>query len=147
MVWRQHCEAWGNNWINEKLKMEMYLLGCDDGFMSIRLCALTTLTSYALVDTCEAGWPDLDSKWVKLAPNGTNPGLIQIRFQYILALYKVWKSPVFIPFGSNLPHFWPKSDNTVTLLVLHWWQHKAWKGGVPIEEALDLYLLLITEQK
>ena len=27
-------------------------------------------------------------KWVILAPNGTNPGLFQIRFQYILALQR-----------------------------------------------------------
>ena len=25
-------------------------------------------------------WTDLDSKWVRLAPNGTNPGIFQIRF-------------------------------------------------------------------
>ena len=34
----------------------------------------------------ETGSPDLAPKWVRLAPNRTNPGLFQIRFQYILAL-------------------------------------------------------------
>ena len=29
--------------------------------------------------------PDLGQKWVKLAPNETNPGFFQIRFQYIFA--------------------------------------------------------------
>ena len=29
--------------------------------------------------------PDLGPKWVRLASNGTNPGLFQIIFQYILA--------------------------------------------------------------
>ena len=29
-------------------------------------------------------WPDLDPKWVRLAPNWSNPGLFQIIFQYIL---------------------------------------------------------------
>ena len=33
---------------------------------------------------------------VRLAKNGTNPGLFQIRFQYILALCG------FVPFGANL---------------------------------------------
>ena len=31
------------------------------------------------------GMVGLAPKWVRLAPNGTNPGLFQIRFQYILA--------------------------------------------------------------
>ena len=30
------------------------------------------------------GMSDLGQKWVRLAPNGTNAGLFQIRFQYIL---------------------------------------------------------------
>ena len=33
--------------------------------------------------TIEPGMVDLAQKWVRLAPNGTNPGLFQIRFQYI----------------------------------------------------------------
>ena len=35
--------------------------------------------------TSRHGSPDLDAKLFRLAPNGTNPGLFQIRFQYILA--------------------------------------------------------------
>ena len=31
----------------------------------------------------ESGMVGLAPKWVRLAPNGTNPGLFQIRFQYI----------------------------------------------------------------
>ena len=34
------------------------------------------------------GMSDLGPKLVRMAPNGTNPGLLQIRFQYILAL--IW---------------------------------------------------------
>ena len=29
------------------------------------------------------GWPDLDPKWVKLTPNGTNPGIFSDQIQYI----------------------------------------------------------------
>ena len=35
--------------------------------------------------TLHTEWPDLVTKWVRLAPNGTNLGLFQIRFQNILA--------------------------------------------------------------
>ena len=34
-------------------------------------------------EKCEPGMVGLAPKWVGLAPNGTNPGLFQIRFQYI----------------------------------------------------------------
>ena len=34
----------------------------------------------------KAGTSDFDPKWVRLAPNGTNSGLLPIIFQYILAL-------------------------------------------------------------
>ena len=65
-------------------------------------------------------WPDFDPKWVRLAPNGTNPGLFQIRFQYILArrakMYwnLIWKSPGFVPFGANLTHFGSKSGQLLS---------------------------------
>ena len=32
-----------------------------------------------------ARWPDLYPKWVRMAANGTNPGLFQIKFKYILS--------------------------------------------------------------
>ena len=37
------------------------------------------------VTAVSPGSPDLDPKWARLAPNGTNLELFQIRFQYILA--------------------------------------------------------------
>ena len=55
----------------------------------------------------------LAPKWVRLAPNGTNPGLFQIRFQCIWrgapkALKYDMKSPGFVPFAANLTHFGAK---------------------------------------
>ena len=40
------------------------------------------------LSTCNltSGVPGLASNWVRLAPNGTNLGLFQIKFQYNLAL-------------------------------------------------------------
>ena len=45
---------------------------------------------------------DLGLKWVKLATNGTNPGL----FQIIISVHFAG----FVLFGVNLTHFGPKSD-------------------------------------
>ena len=63
-----------------------------------------------------AEWPDLGPKWVRLGPNGTNPGFFQIRFQYILAQCQnvqnlMGESPGFVPFGPNLTHFGSKSGH------------------------------------
>ena len=59
------------------------------------------------------GMVGLAPKWVRLAPNGTNPGLFQIRFQCIWrgapkALKSDLKKPGFVPFGANLTHFGAK---------------------------------------
>ena len=58
---------------------------------------------------------DLGTKLVSLAQNGTNLGLFQIRFHYILARRAkmwnlIWNSTGFFSFGVNLTHFLPKSD-------------------------------------
>ena len=60
---------------------------------------------------CKTGWPGLDLKWVRLAPNRTNPGLFHIRFQYILALtqadifihpsFQTSTAPVFESFSTH----------------------------------------------
>ena len=48
--------------------------------------------------------------------------------------------PIWTTFVPNL--------TTLSITLLHWWQHRAMKGGVPTEKALDLYyLLLITSTK
>ena len=63
------------------------------------------------------GVAGLDSKWVRWDPNGTNPGLFQIRFQDILScrakMYwiHIWKSSGVFPFEANLTNFAPNSDN------------------------------------
>ena len=54
-------------------------------------------------------------KWIKLAPNMTNPGFFKIRFQYILAhrakMYwnLILKSLIFVQFGAKLTYLGPKS--------------------------------------
>ena len=45
---------------------------------------------------------DFGPKWVRLAPNGTNPGLVKIRFGHA--------KTGFLPFGANLTHFGSISD-------------------------------------
>ena len=45
---------------------------------------------------------DSGQKLVRLSQNGTNPGLFQIRFQYILLSESDLKSPGFVPFWTNL---------------------------------------------
>ena len=37
------------------------------------------------------------TKWVRLASNGTNPGLFHTRFQYILARWAIWCLPNLTP--------------------------------------------------
>ena len=51
---------------------------------------------------------DSGQKLVRLSQNGTNPGLFQIRFQYILLSESDLKSPGFVPFWTNLKHFGSK---------------------------------------
>ena len=53
---------------------------------------------------------------VGLAPNGTNPGLSKISFStfWLAELLKlILKSPIFVPFGANLPQFGPNSTTRV----------------------------------
>ena len=57
---------------------------------------------------------DLAPKWVRLAPNGTNPGLFQIRFQCIWrpapnALKSDLKSPGFVQFGVQSDPLWSQT--------------------------------------
>ena len=51
--------------------------------------------------------PELAPKWVRLASNGTHLGLLKIRFKYIFWFFK---SPRFIPIGTNVPQFRSNSD-------------------------------------
>ena len=66
---------------------------------------------------------DSGLKWVRLAPNVTDPGIFfrsdSVHFgsmsQNVLNL--IWKKiPEFVPFQANLTHFVPKSD----IHELHW---------------------------
>ena len=55
----------------------------------------------------------LSSKWGRLLLNGTNPGLFQLRFQYILARNETWceKSPGCVQFVSNLSDYIATADS------------------------------------
>ena len=61
-----------------------------------------------------AGMVGLATKWVRLAQNGTNPGLFQIRFQCIwrggAKCTDIWseKAPDLSHLGPNLTHFGTK---------------------------------------
>ena len=60
----------------------------------------------------------MDQKWVKLAPNGTNPGLFQIRFQYILKPahgYQIWTQN-----GSNWPQMVQIRDFCISIFTTFW---------------------------
>ena len=79
---------------------------------------------------CLGGWMTgmvgLAPKWVRLAPNGTNPGLFQLPRQMHLNL--IWKSPGFVPFAANLTHYGAKPtipDGWFT----EWEQHSGWLTG------------------
>ena len=58
---------------------------------------------------CETGMVGLAPKWVRLAPNGTNPGLFQIRFQCIwrprVKCTEIWSEKA--PDLSHLEPIWP----------------------------------------
>ena len=80
----------------------------------------------------DSGLPVLAPKWVKLSQNGKNPGLFQIRFQYILArrakMYwnMIWKSPgYFKPFLGRFDPPWSQTDifDLLTLpdMTEGWW--------------------------
>ena len=59
----------------------------------------------------KAGMSGLTLKQLRLAPNGSNPGVFQIRFQYILdGWVKMYRNPEFVQFWANLTHFGPKSN-------------------------------------
>ena len=70
-----------------------------------------------------AGWPDLYPKWVKLTPNGTNPGIFQIRFSTFGSvepnvLNLIWKKS---PDLSHLGQFDPLwGQNWPPSLVWQW---------------------------
>ena len=65
----------------------------------------------------------LAPKWVRLAPNGSNPGLFQIRFQCIwrggAKCTEIWseKAPDLSHLGSNLTHFGAKLTITESNII------------------------------
>ena len=59
------------------------------------------------------GMVGLAPKWVRLAPNGTNPGIFRSDFSAFgggrqIHWNLIWKSPGFVPFVANLTHFGAK---------------------------------------
>ena len=68
-------------------------------------------------------------KWVRLAPNGTNLGLLKIIFQYILAhrAKMYWKSIFKVPDLSHLVPIWsPYGPNMISLLVIRYRAYHIW---------------------
>ena len=72
------------------------------------------------------GMVGLAPKWVRLAPNGTNPGFFRSDFSAFGAVrqmhwYLIWKISGFVPFWANLTHFGAKPPiPAVSLLCLDW---------------------------
>ena len=51
----------------------------------------------------------LAPKWIRLAPNGTNPGLFNIRFQWINALKSDLKKPGICPIRGQSDPLWSQT--------------------------------------
>ena len=80
----------------------------------------------------------LAPKSVRLSPNRINPGLFQIRFQYILApgLKTDLKNPGFVLYCNNLPHFRVAADFPGTRHQFAWparWSAGIWADPSSIE--------------
>ena len=86
---------------------------CGEGFPGPDVSTRTS-TDHCACLQADRIWAKSGSNY--WPPNGTNPGLFQIRFQYILALrakmywHLIWKIPGFVPFWVNLVQFRPNSD-------------------------------------
>ena len=66
----------------------------------------------------------LAPKWVRLAPNGTNPGLFQIGFQCQMHWNLIWKRPGFVPFEPIWPTLEPNLASLLTPVSVAsppWW--------------------------
>ena len=91
-----------NKWYRNKLRV--YLQGNEqiESHWQINV----QLDSEPLEGILSLGMPIFAPKWVRLAPNGTNPRLFQIRFQYILVsrpkCTEIWSEKV-----SDLSHLGP----------------------------------------
>ena len=90
---------------------------------TIWMASLTSLPTDSLHDEpcqlSDAGMVGLDPKWFRLAPNGTNPGLFQIRFQCILRprakCTEIWSENT--PDLSHLGPIWPTLEPKLPSLV------------------------------
>ena len=82
------------------------------------------------------GWPDLDQKWVRLAPNGTDVGTFQDRLIiFWLGEPKYTESDLK---NSRICPIWDQSD---PLWVQIW---SSWLGGTQTKVHCSLYYLLIS---
>ena len=57
----------------------------DEIMIKLSDCHVWYFDQLFMLMLSQAGSSDLGSKWVRFAPNGTNRGLFEITFQYILA--------------------------------------------------------------
>ena len=107
------------------------------GELSAKFCSnLTNLTKkywpyYDLKETlinCHCQfmipfWPglsNLGSKTDRLAPNGTNLGILKRDEPKGTILKTIFKSLRFVPFGTNLTDFGPLFDNKLNTLTEYW---------------------------
>ena len=69
-----------------------------------------------------AGMVGLAPKWVRLAPNGRNPGLFQIRFQYIWLIPGTdkWSLPAVTKLSSFTTTRWHRCDNSPCPVASLW---------------------------
>ena len=100
---------------------------------------------------CCIGMVGLAPKWVRLATKGTNPGLFQIRFQYIWrgapnALKSDLKKPRICPIWGQSDQLWSQTYHPGD--DLHVWKHSVYirvcwltqYNIVYIHICLDIYL-------
>ena len=85
--------------LSKKLKFQIHIIYLSKVSSSLAtMLIVNKFIDVSLVCDAGAGVSDLGQHLVRLALNGTNPGIFQIRFQYILNR-KIYG---FVCFGANL---------------------------------------------
>ena len=113
-VWRQRSQAIGRQSLSGFI---VKLIGECRGLSDVDYLIIPGESRSC--SRCFPGLLDTGPKWLRSAPNGTNPGLFQIRFQYIWLIWakctEIWSEkvhlvPGFVPFGARICPIWGQSD-------------------------------------